>query len=615
MKHSSRKIVITAGLALMLSLLSGLAQDTANGVNAAQRGSGGRGGGNGGHNGGAGAQGGRAQRGAAQHGGPGNQGPGNQGPGNRGGGNRGGGMHAPVVGGSRPHGGNGNGVRNNGGGVHSVQRPAGNRLPSFSHPNPGGFRQGINRRPAQVNRGDGVRGRDNRQRSSGGLAGSNSGPRNHELSESSRVRNRNNQPFANYPSGIRNREYNGNSLNFNNPRVNIGNNNYRPSYYRHTGYHGYWNGNRGYGIGSGIGYGQSANSGYGWGYGNGYGYGGRYRRNNGYGYRPLGWGLGGWGLGSLIYNSGYLGYSNPYYTSGGWSGYNYSQPVTVSYNSPVTVIDNSVDTASAASSSDQVFSSAVAAFQQNDYDAALDITNKGITQFPDDAVLHEFRSLVLFAKQDYQQSAATIHSVLAVGPGWDWTTLIGMYSDASLYTTQLRTLEGFTKSNPDDAATHFLLAYHYLSCGHADAAARHLQQVVTLMPGDHVAAGMLKMVAKPTAEEMADAPLTDESEAARADGPPVDPATLVGAWHATRDDGSAFSLTLTDQHEFTWSFTQKGQSAQDFGGTYSIEGNVLALERKDGGSLIAEITSADASKFNFKMLGAADDDQGLNFSR
>jgi tetratricopeptide (TPR) repeat protein len=451
----------------------------------------------------------------------------------------------------------------------------------------------------------------------------NSGLRNHGFSESSRVRNRNNQPFANYPSGIRNREYNGNSLNFNNRRFNIGNNNYRPSYYRHTGYHGYWNGNRGYGIGTGIGYGLGSslgyglgsNSGYGWGYGNGYGYGGRYRRNNGYGYRPLGWGLGGWGLGSLIYNSGYLGYSNPYYTSGGWSGYNYSQPVTVSYNSPVTVIDNSGDTASAADSSDQVFNNAVVAFQQNDYDAALDITNKGITQFPDDAVLHELRSLVLFAKQDYQQSAATIHSVLAVGPGWDWTTLIGMYSDASLYTTQLRTLEGFTKSNPDDAAAHFLLAYHYLSCGHADAAARHLQQVVTLMPGDHVAAGMLKMVAKPTAEEMAKAPLPDESEAAQADGPPVDPGMLVGAWHATRDDGSEFSLTLTDQHAFTWSFTQKGQNAQDFGGTYSIEGNVLALERKDGGSLIAEITSADASKFNFKMLGAADDDQGLNFSR
>ena len=91
--------------------------------------------------------------------------------------------------------------------------------------------------------------------------------------------------------------------------------------------------------------------------------------------------------------------------------------------------------------------------------------------------------------------------------------------------------------------------------------------------------------------------------------------SLVGAWHATRDDGSAFSLTLTDDAAFTWNFAQKGQAAQEFGGTYSIEGNVLALERKDGGSLIAEITSADTSMFNFKMLGAAEDDRGLDFNK
>ncbi len=436
-------------------------------------------------------------------------------------------------------------------------------------------------------------------------------------------------PLANRLSGIANRQYNGNSLNFNNRRFNIGSNNYRPSYYRHAGYHGYWNGNRGYGIGSGFGYGPGSslgyrlgsNLGYGWGLGNGYGsgngygYGGGYRRYGGYGYRPLGWGLGGWGLGSLIYNSGYLGYSNPYYSNGGWSGYNYSQPITVSYNAPVTVVDNAAGSGSSVNSSDQVFNNAVAAFQQNDYDAALDITNKGIMQFPDDAVLHEFRSLVLFARQDFQQSAATIHAVLAVGPGWDWTTLSGMYSNAEVYTTQLRDLEAFTKSNPQDAAAHFLLAYHYLSCGHTDAAARHLQQVVTLMPNDRVAADMLKMVATPTAEEMAKAPAPNSSEPVQPEIPGIDPKSLIGAWHATRDDGSAFSLNLTNDAAFTWSFAQKGQAAQEFGGTYSIEGNVLALERKDGGSLIAEITLGDASKFNFKMLGAADDDHGLNFSK
>ena len=210
----------------------------------------------------------------------------------------------------------------------------------------------------------------------------------------------------------------------------------------------------------------------------------------GYGYRPFGWGLGGWGLGSLIYNSGYLGYSNPYYNNsyGSIGNYSYSQPIPVAYNASVVVGQNDPNSA------DEVLNNADAAFQQNDYDAALDIINKGIAQYPDDAVLHEFRALVLFARQDYQQAASTIHSVLAVGPGWDWTTLSSMYSSVAVYTEQLRALEAFTKANPQDAASRFLLAYHYMSCGHADAATRQLEQVVKLMPNDRVAADLLKML-------------------------------------------------------------------------------------------------------------------------
>ena len=94
---------------------------------------------------------------------------------------------------------------------------------------------------------------------------------------------------------------------------------------------------------------------------------------------------------------------------------------------------------------DEVLNEADAAFKQNDYDKALDIVNQGITKYPDDAVLHEFRALVLFAKGDYQQSAATIHAVLAVGPGWDWTTLSSLYGNVGTYTEQLRALEAAVK--------------------------------------------------------------------------------------------------------------------------------------------------------------------------
>ena len=445
-------------------------------------------------------------------------------------------------------------------------------------------------------------------------------------------------------SRIGNQPFVGNTVNFNNRNINVGSSSYQPAYYRHSGYHGYWNGNLGYGgggssFGSGLGYGLGTGLGYGlssnlfgygggWGLGNGYGYGGYGGYGGGYssygggyglgyggyGYRPFGWGLGGWGLGSLYYNSGYLGYSNPYYNSsyGNYGNYSYSQPIPVYYNSSAVVVQNDPNSAS------DVLNNADAAFQQNDYDRALDITNKGLAQYPDDAVLHEFRALVLFAKQDYQQSAATIHSVLAVGPGWDWTTLSSLYSSVPIYTSQLRALEAFTKANPQDAASRFLLAYHYMSCGHPDAAARHLQQVVKLMPNDRVAVDVLKMVSAPQAakpgETVQQPSPQPPQDPARPAAKPVDPATLVGTWKASRPDGSKFNLTLTSEKTFVWSFTPKDQKPQEFGGTYSVDVNVLALERKDGGSLIAEVTPGGEAKFNFKMVGGPADDPGLDFS-
>jgi tetratricopeptide (TPR) repeat protein len=434
-------------------------------------------------------------------------------------------------------------------------------------------------------------------------------------------------------AGINHRPYVGNTVNLGGRSINVGSNAYQPAYSRHSGYHGFWNGNRGYGVGSGVvnnlGYGQGYNygnlGGYGsgWGlgvgnnlgYGNGYGYngltsgyGGYGGGYGGYGYQPFGWGLGGWGLGSLMYNSGYLGYSNPYYNNTSSSVYNYSQPIPVSYNTAYQVAQDDPNSA------DELLNAADAAFQQNDFDKSLDLANQGIKQYPDDAVFHEFRALVLFARTDYQQAAAAIHSVLAIGPGWDWTTLSSMYADVGTYTTQLRALEAFTKANPGDAGSRFLLAYHYLSCGHTTDAARNLMQVVKLMPTDRIAADVLRMVSAP-ATNATPAATPRESTPTVAEVKPIDPMLLVGSWQAARPDNSTFQLKLTDDAMFTWSFAAKDQKAQEFGGTYSLDKNILALERKDGGSLIAQITPNGDGKFNFKLVGAPGDDLGLDFHK
>ena len=328
-------------------------------------------------------------------------------------------------------------------------------------------------------------------------------------------------------------------------------------------------------------------------------------------------GFGGYGT-SIGYNSGYLGYNNPYYNSGygSYGTYNYAQPIPVANpNAPAGNI----------SVCDQSLNAAIAAFKQNDYDQALDLMNKGIVQCPTDAVLHEFRALVLFAKGDYQQAASTIHSVLAVGTGWNWTTMSGLYPSVPIYTTQLRTLEAFSKQNPDDAASHFLLAYHYMVDGYPDSAVTQLQRVVKIVPSDRVAADVLTLISKPAPTQSpatGDQPVPQPpANATPTDTPaaapvitPLDPAMVPGTWRASRDDGSQFDLTLAKDGTFDWKYTLKGK-VEEFGGTYKYENNVMALERKEGGSLIAGVVPDGTQKFNFKLLGAPKEDPGLNFSK
>ena len=117
--------------------------------------------------------------------------------------------------------------------------------------------------------------------------------------------------------------------------------------------------------------------------------------------------------------------------------------------------------------------------------------NGAIAVKPNDTVPHEFRALVLFATRRYKEAAGAVYAVLSVGPGWDWATLAGMYPDINLYTAQLRALEQYRNDHPSAPEAHFLLAYHYMSCGHIDAAIGELREVVRLSPRDQLSAQLL----------------------------------------------------------------------------------------------------------------------------
>ena len=313
-----------------------------------------------------------------------------------------------------------------------------------------------------------------------------------------------------------------------------------------------------------------------------------------------------WGLNRAAYWSGYWGYENPYYSApypieGGTI--DYSQPIIQETSEPAAA------TSEQSSAGMTAFDSARQAFYEGNYPVALASTHQALAQLPNDPIIHEFRALVLFAMGKYEDAAAGLYSVLAVGPGWDWTTLSSLYPSVDAYTKQLRALEAAVKERPASKDTRFVLAYHYLTMGSTEAAAAQYQELYKLLPQDTVIKQLLLMTAGPEALGPQSA-APDEAAAAT----PVAAAELVGQWAAAGDHGAKFELGLAGEGSFTWSFSQSGKS-QSVKGVYALDGNVLALEPESGGVMLAEVTQPQGGSFQFQLLGAPPGDPGLKFAK
>jgi tetratricopeptide (TPR) repeat protein len=303
-------------------------------------------------------------------------------------------------------------------------------------------------------------------------------------------------------------------------------------------------------------------------------------------------------------------YANPYATTQSQTVYNYSEPIVVYQAAPQAdaAAPNQPATGTSPPASDEgmkSFDAARDAFASGDYKKALDEANKALKSMPNDAVVHEFRALVLFAQQNYREAAAADYAVLSAGPGWDWTTMSSLYGDASDYEKQLRALEAYTGKNPKSADGHFLLAYHYMTAGHSDAAAEQLKQVKQLLPDDKLAGDLLKLVSPQDAEQPKPAP-TQPAATVAAD-------QLVGSWTARGTGDSQFAMTLDKEGKFTWKYTL-GKTSQSVSGVYAVDKNVLALQPDSGGEMLADV-ALDAGKLSFRMSGGDASDPALQFAK
>lgn len=340
------------------------------------------------------------------------------------------------------------------------------------------------------------------------------------------------------------------------------------------------------------------------------------------------YGLTPWGINRSAWMYGYWNYSNPYCYAAygpayGYSApYNYALPIVASQPAyPIVsggaagVVPADELPAGVTAAGKAAFDAALAAFKAGDYATALGSADSAIQQMPTDAVAHEFRALTLFALGRYDEAAEATYAVLAVGPGWDWETMIGLYGDPEAYTAQLRNLEAYVGDHLNSSPARFLLAYHYMRCGHNAAAETQLQKVLELTPGQKVATDLLAMIQGPDAvKDLPGAARPIVPPAPRLDVPEIKSEQLVGKWSATGPDQAAFSLVLNADGSFLWKFTREGKT-EEVKGVWAVDGAVLALEADAGPVMLADVVSKGDKEFVFRMTGAGPDDPGLDFQR
>jgi tetratricopeptide (TPR) repeat protein len=317
-----------------------------------------------------------------------------------------------------------------------------------------------------------------------------------------------------------------------------------------------------------------------------------------------------WGINRMSNAFGMGGYENPYYGESGGGGYDYSEPIAP-YQPAAEEAAATTDAAAAPAANAEglaLFDQAREAFAKGDYKQALDLSNQTLKTMPNDAVVHEFRALTQFALANYRDAAAGAYAVLSAGPGWDWTTVSTLYGNVDDYTTQLRALEAFVKKTPKSSDGHFLLAYHYLTAGHPDAAQPELLEVQKLTPNDRLVAQLLSMTAK-----SGDQPAEPTPQPAIADDKLIKAEQLVGVWTAGGSGGAKFQMTLDKDAAFSWKFTS-GKKSDEIKGVFAVEQNNLALQVDDGSVMLAEI-ALTGNQLKFKIIGGDPKDPGLTFAK
>jgi hypothetical protein len=332
-------------------------------------------------------------------------------------------------------------------------------------------------------------------------------------------------------------------------------------------------------------------------------------------YAPVAWVGVGWGLKSWTSGWEYgSSYQNPYFVAStvvASGPYDYSQPVVINnYASGDALVASAPLDSPELQQSLTEFDVGLAQFRVGDYVNALASFDKSLKSLPGDAVVHEVRCLCLYALGDYRSAAAGLNSLLSSAPGMDWTTTSSLYGNPDDYTTQLRKLEQFCKSNPTDASAIFVLAYHYLMIGEKSGAIEALKLVVKNQSNDVTASRMLNALV-PRSSNMANSSLAAPSNVSHGEGPFTD---LVGSW-SLANGATKIELEIDETSQFHWKTSESGKVTSSLRGTLIMTDSGIELMSLEQGSIAGTVQSVGPDSWKLFIEGAPASDSGLLFAR
>ena len=167
-----------------------------------------------------------------------------------------------------------------------------------------------------------------------------------------------------------------------------------------------------------------------------------------------------------------------------------------------------------------------------------------------------------------------------------------------------------------------MLAYHYLTQGHADAALHQFKLVTSLQPNDAVSAQMIYRLEHPQQQQGAaglasTAGSTAASREFRTAHMPdaAKQGKIEGSWTAQPGPDLNIEVAFQAGGSYSWKVSRPGKD-QNFQGKSSNKNGILTLvEDQTNNKLVGYLHWTDDTHFVFTVKGAGSADPGLSFAK